>query len=208
VAGAGTGVVEADELLGPERVRAGDVLVAMASSGLHSNGYSLARHVLFDRAGWSLDRHVPELGRTLGEELLEPTRIYTLDVLDLIAGGGVHAVSHITGGGIAANVARVLPVGLHGQIDRPTWTPPPIFGLIGELGSVALPERERTFNEGLGMVAVMAPEAAAAGIRRLAARGVRAWVCGHVRAARPGETSDAAAKGGTGGTVALVGEHA
>jgi phosphoribosylformylglycinamidine cyclo-ligase len=208
VAGAGTGVVEADELLGPDRVRDGDVLVAMASSGLHSNGYSLARHVLFDRAGWSLDRHVPELGRTLGEELLEPTRIYARDVLDLVRGGGVHAVSHITGGGIAANLARVLPVGMHAQVDRPTWTPPPIFALVGELGGVSLAERERTFNEGLGMVAVVDPESAAGAVRRLAARGVPAWVCGHVRAARAGDASDAAAKGGTGGTVHLVGEHA
>jgi phosphoribosylformylglycinamidine cyclo-ligase len=208
VAGAGTGVVEADELLGPDRVRDGDVLVAMASSGLHSNGYSLARHVLFDRAGWSLDRHVPELGRSLGEELLEPTRIYTLDLLDLISAGGVHAISHITGGGIAANVARVLPEGMHGEIARATWTPPPIFGLIGELGGVALTERERTFNEGLGMVAVMAPDAVADGVRRLAARGVRAWVCGHVRASVSGDRSDSPAKGGGGGSVTLVGEHA
>ena len=208
VAGAGTGVVEADALLGPERVEDGDVLVAMASSGLHSNGYSLARHVLFDRAGWTLDRHVPELGRTLGEELLEPTRIYTLDVLDLISGGGVHAVSHITGGGIAANVARVLPVGIHAEISRATWTPPPIFGLIGALGGVALVERERTFNEGLGMVAVMAPESVADGIRRLMARGVPAWVCGHVRSSTAGDASDSPAKGGVGGTVSVVGEHA
>ncbi len=207
VAGAGTGVVEADALLGPDRVRDGDVLVAMAASGLHSNGYSLARHVLFDRAGWALDREVPELGRTLGEELLEPTRIYALDVLDLIAGGGVHAVSHITGGGIAANVARVLPEGLHAVIERATWTPPPIFALIGELGAVALVERERTFNEGLGMVAVMSPELAEAGIARLAARGVTAWACGSVRAAGPQDVSDAQAKGGVGGSVALVGAH-
>jgi phosphoribosylformylglycinamidine cyclo-ligase len=207
VAGAGTGVVEADALLGPDRVRAGDVLVAMASSGLHSNGYSLARHVLLERAGWALERDVAELGRTLGEELLHPTRIYALDVLDLIAAGGVHAVSHITGGGIAANVARVLPEGLHGRIDRATWSPPPIFTLIGSLGGVALVERERTFNEGLGMVAVVAPGAADAAVRRLAARGVPAWVCGEVRQAVPGDVSDSAAKGGTGGSVSLVGSH-
>ncbi|MCU0282534.1 MAG: phosphoribosylformylglycinamidine cyclo-ligase [Candidatus Nanopelagicales bacterium] len=207
VAGAGTGVVEADALLGPERVRDGDVLVAMASSGLHSNGYSLARHVLLERAGWSLDRHVPELGRSLGDELLEPTRIYALDVLDLIAGSEVHAVSHITGGGIAANVARVLPEGLHGQIDRSTWGPPAVFDLIGALGGVALVERERTFNEGLGMVAVVAAEAADTAVRRLVDRGVSAWVCGEVRAARPGDVSDSAAKGGTGGSVSLVGSH-
>ena len=207
VAGAGTGVVEADALLGPDRVRDGDVLVALASSGLHSNGFSLVRRVFFDRAGWALDRHVPELGRSLGEELLEPTRIYTLDVLDLIAGGGVHAVSHITGGGIAANVARVLPPGMHAEIDRPTWTPPPIFGLIGELGGVTLAERERTLNEGLGMVAVLDPATAADAVRRMAARGAPAWVCGHVRVAQDGDVSDAPAKGGSGGTVRLVGEH-
>jgi phosphoribosylformylglycinamidine cyclo-ligase len=101
----------------------------------------------------------------------------------------------------------VLPVGLHAQIDRPTWTPPPIFGLVGELGCVSLAERERTFNEGLGMVAVMDRAHVAEGIRRLAARGVPAWVCGHVRAGHEADVSDAVAKGGTGGTVTLVGEH-
>lgn len=207
VAGAGTGVVEADELLGPARVRPGDVLVAMPSSGLHANGYSLARHVLFDRAGWALDRQVPELGRTLGQELLEPTRIYTADVLALVADGGVHAVSHITGGGIAANLARVLPEGRHVDVDRATWSPLPIFGLIGELGAVALTERERTFNEGMGMVAVVAADRADAAVARLSARGLAAWVCGEVRDARPGDVSDAPAKGGTGGSVSLVGAH-
>lgn len=207
VAGAGTGVVEADELLGPHRVQPGDVLVAMGSSGLHSNGYSLARHVLFTVAGWSLDRQVPELGRTLGEELLTPTRIYTADVLHLVAAGGVHSVSHITGGGIAANIARVLPEGLHADVDRGTWTPPAIFPLIGQLGGVALAERERTFNEGLGMVAVMAAQEAGAAVAGLAERGVPAWVCGEVRSARDGDTSDAAAKGGRGGSVSVVGTH-
>ncbi len=109
VAGAGTGVVEADLVLGAERVRAGDALVAMASSGLHSNGYSLVRHVLLDRAGWALDRLVDELGRTVGEELLEPTRIYARDCLALIDAVDVHAFSHVTGGGLAANLERVLP---------------------------------------------------------------------------------------------------
>lgn len=207
VAGAGTGVVEADSLLGPQRVQDGDVLVAMAASGLHSNGYSLARHVFFDRAGWAVDRHVPELGRSLGEELLEPTRVYTLDVLDLIGSGGVHAVSHITGGGVAANIARVLPAGMHAEVARATWSPPAVFELIGELGAVTLSERERTFNEGMGMVAVVAPGAVADAVRRLEARAVPAWVCGHVRTHRDGDSSDAPAKGGTGGTVRLVGAH-
>ena len=124
VAGAATGVVEADQLLGPERVRAGDVLVALGSSGLHSNGYSLVRKVV-SVAGWSLDRHVDELGRTLGEELLEPTRVYASDCLALAERAGVaglHAYSHVTGGGLASNVARVLPPGLVADIDRGGWT--------------------------------------------------------------------------------------
>ena len=120
VAGATTGVVEADRLLGPGRVRPGDVVLAMASSGLHSNGYSLVRHVLLQQAGWALDRDVPELGRTLGEELLEPTRIYAKACLALAGATDTHAMSHITGGGLAANLSRVMPVEL-------TASPPPVM---------------------------------------------------------------------------------
>ncbi len=180
VAGAGTGVVEADRLLGPDRVRAGDVLVAMASSGLHSNGYSLVRHVLLDRAGWGLDRDVPELGRTLGEELLEPTRIYARDCLALAATVEVHAFSHVTGGGLAANLARVLPAGLQAQVDRTSWTPAPIFDLVGSVGQVGADELERTLNLGVGMVAVVPADAADAATALLAGRGVDAWPCGRV----------------------------
>lgn len=208
LAGFGVGLVDNSSIIDGASIRPGFQIIGLASSGLHSNGYSLVRRIVFDQLNLPPDHVIPECGRSVAEELLEPTRIYALDVLDLIAGGGVQAVSHITGGGIAANVARVLPVGMHAEISRATWTPPPIFGLIGELGGVALAERERTFNEGLGMIAVMAPEAVADGIRRLAGRGVPAWVCGHVRETQPGDRSDAAAKGGTGGTVTLVGEHA
>ena len=181
VAGAGTGVVEADRLLGPERVRAGDAVVAMASSGLHSNGYSLVRHVLLDRAGWSLDRHVDELGRTLGEELLEPTRIYARDCLALADAVEVHAFAHVTGGGFRANLARVLPAGLSADIDRTSWQPPAIFDLVGSVGGVAAEELERTLNLGVGMAAVVAADAADAAVRLLQTRGVDAWVCGEVR---------------------------
>jgi len=209
VAGAGTGVVEADELLGPHRVQAGDVLVAMRSSGLHSNGYSLARHVLLAKAGLPLDAEVDELGRTLGEELLEPTRIYSLDVLALARDAGVdlRSVSHVTGGGLAANLARVIPAELAAEVDRGTWSPHPIFGLIGARGPVGQDELERTFNMGIGMVAVVAPGSAAASVRGLEARGVEAWVCGEVRPRQPGEQGDAEAKGGSGGAVSLVGRH-
>jgi phosphoribosylformylglycinamidine cyclo-ligase len=182
VAGAGTGVVEADLVLGADRVQAGDVLVAMASSGLHSNGYSLVRHVLLERAGWSLDRHVDELGRTLGEELLEPTRIYAKDCLALIEAVEVHAFSHVTGGGLAANLARVLPAGVTADVDRSSWTPPPVFELVRSVGQVAADELERTLNLGVGMVAVVAAGDADSAVRLLQGRGVDAWVCGSVTA--------------------------
>ena len=180
VAGAGTGVVEADRLLGPDRVRSGDVLVAMASSGLHSNGYSLVRHVLLDRAGWHLDRDVAELGRPLVDELLEPTRIYARDCLDLIESVEVHAFSHVTGGGLAANLARVLPGHLSATVQRPSWTPAPVFGLVREVGGMDQDEVERTLNMGVGMVAVVARDAADRAVQALAARGVPAWVLGSV----------------------------
>ena len=180
VAGAGTGVVEADALLGPERVRAGDVLIAMASSGLHSNGYSLVRHVLLDRAGLPLDGRVDELGRTLGEELLEPTKIYSLDCLALTAGTEVHAFSHVTGGGLAANLARVIPDGLHAVVNRGTWAPAPVFDLVGRVGQVEQAELEKTLNMGVGMIAIVPEAAADTALTTLADRGVRAWVAGEI----------------------------
>ena len=206
VAGAGTGVVDAPNLLGPERVRVGDVAIGMRSSGLHSNGYSLARHVLLAHAGLSLDQHINELGRTLGEELLEPTRIYSLDCLDLARADDVdvHAFSHVTGGGLAANLARVIPDSVHIRIDRSTWTPSPIFDVIRREGSVAQVELEKTFNMGVGMIALVAPESVDAAIRRLSDRGVDAWVLGQAQE-RNGELGDAPAKGGKGGSVELTG---
>ena len=137
----------------PDRVVVGDRLVLIGSSGLHSNGYSLVRHVVLERAGWELDRDVPELGRTLGEELLEPTRVYAKHCLALIDAVETHAMAHVTGGGLAANLARVLPPGVVATIDRSTWTPHPVFGLVGALGDVPEAELERTLNMGVGMVA-------------------------------------------------------
>ena len=207
VAGAGTGIVDADALLGPARVLPGDVVIAMGSSGLHSNGYSLARLVLLGDGGPGLAAHVDVLGRTVGEELLEPTRIYALDCLALAAAVDVHAISHVTGGGLAANLARVLPESVAVDIDRSTWIPQPVFGLIGELGRVDRSDLERTFNMGIGMVAVVAEADADAALALLAERGVPAWACGVVRARRDGEMGDADAKGGSGGAVTLVAEH-
>jgi phosphoribosylformylglycinamidine cyclo-ligase len=197
VAGAGTGVVEADRVLGADRIRTGDAVIAMASSGLHSNGYSLVRHVVFDRVGWALDRDVPEFGRTLGEELLEPTRIYALDCLALTRTTEVHTFSHITGGGLANNLARVIPDGLRATVDRSTWTPGPVFDLVGRAGSVERAELEKTLNMGVGMVAVVPPESVDVALATLADRGVDAWVGGEIT--ERGDHTEA---------VALTGDYA
>jgi len=183
MAGATTGVVERDRILGPERVRPGDQVVALASSGLHSNGYSLVRHVLLRQAGLPLDAHVAELGTTLGEALLTPTRVYARDILAMIDAAEVHAISHITGGGLANNLVRVLPSGVAVTLRRETWTPPAIFGLVQRTGDVPLPDLEATLNQGVGMALVVPPEAVDA-VRRVAAeRGIESWVAGEAAAA-------------------------
>nr|WP_237248843.1 phosphoribosylformylglycinamidine cyclo-ligase [Spelaeicoccus albus] len=181
VAGAATGVVEADGLLGPERVRAGDVVIGIESSGMHSNGYSLARRIVAD-AGWALDRHVDEFGRTLGEELLEPTRVYSADLLSVVgdAGDAVRAISHVTGGGLSANVARILPTGTLALMRRASWRVPPVFTVLGDLGSVPVADRERTWNLGVGMVLIVDAARADATIAALADRSLAAWTLGEV----------------------------
>jgi phosphoribosylformylglycinamidine cyclo-ligase len=179
LAGAATGVVEADRLLGPHRVRAGDAVIGLASSGLHANGYSLARQVL-DRTGLALDAEPPELGTSLGEELLTPTAIYARDCLALAAGCDLHALAHVTGGGLAANLARVLPPGTGALLDRATWRPPPVFGLLAGRGGIGAAEMERVFNMGVGMAAVVAAGDADRALRLLASRDVTGWVLGEV----------------------------
>jgi phosphoribosylformylglycinamidine cyclo-ligase len=179
VAGAATGMVRADSILGPDRVGAGDVVVAMASSGLHANGYSLARHVLLSVSRLSLDS-TADLGEPLGEVLLTPTRIYARDCLALAAALEVHAFSHVTGGGLHANLDRVLPTGMRAVIDRTTWTPAPIFALIADRGRVAPAEMERTFNLGVGMLAIVAASVAELALALLRERGVESWICGEI----------------------------
>jgi phosphoribosylformylglycinamidine cyclo-ligase len=200
VAGAATGVVEADRLLGPGRVRPGDAVIALASSGLHSNGYSLVRHVLLGTAdggaGWSLDRHVDDLGRTLGEELLEPTAIYAKHCLALAEHTEVHAMSHVTGGGLAANLARVMPAELRATLERGTWNPQPVFDLVRRVGGISQDDLEMTLNCGVGMVVVCPPDSVDPALHLLDGLGVKAWVAGQVDV-----DPEAAA------TVRLVGQH-
>lgn len=187
VSATAVGVVEAEDVLGPERVRNGDVVIAMKSSGLHSNGYSLARYVLLEKAGLGLDEYMEELGRTLGEELLEPTRIYTKDCLALAAECDVHTFCHVTGGGLAGNLSRVIPEGLVAELSRNTWTPGPIFRTISSIGAVPLEEMEKTFNMGVGMVAVVSAEDKDRALAMLTARHIESWVVGTVRTAQEGE---------------------
>ena len=196
VSATAVGVVEADELLGPDKVREGDVLIAMKSSGLHSNGYSLARYVLLEQAGLPLDGYMEDLGRTLGEELLEPTRIYAKDCLALTSECAVSTFCHVTGGGLAGNLERVIPEGLTAEVSRSTWTPGQIFKTISSVGKVALEEMEKTFNMGVGMIAVVAPEDRERALAMMTARHVEAWELGTVRAAEEGEPR-----------VIMTGEH-
>jgi phosphoribosylformylglycinamidine cyclo-ligase len=180
LAGFALGLVERDRLLGPDRVAAGDVLVGLAASGLHANGFSLARQVLA-RAGIGYGRELPELGRPVGEALLTPTRIYAPHLVDLAAAGvELHALCHVTGGGLPGNLPRCLPPGLTARVDRASWSPPPIFGLLADLGPVEDEELARATNLGVGMVAMLPAAEADRAIAFLADREVPAWVMGEV----------------------------
>jgi phosphoribosylformylglycinamidine cyclo-ligase len=181
LAGAATGVVEADELLGPHRVLPGDVVIAMAASGLHANGFSLVRQIV-DRtgAGLDLDAVPAELSQALGAELLTPTRIYARDCLALAASCDVHALAHITGGGLAANLSRVLPQHADARLDRATWNPPPVFGMLAARGAVDGAEMERVFNMGVGMAAIVGAADMDRALGLLSSRGLPAWVAGEI----------------------------
>jgi len=207
VAGAAVGAVEADAALGPDRVRHGDVVVAISSNGLHSNGFSLVRKILADR-GIGYTERSDELGGVVGEVLLEPTRLYTTPLLAALdeLGGAVHALSHVTGGGIAANLARVLPAGAWVDVDRSTWSPQPVFRVLAQWGGLELADVEGTWNLGVGMLAIVDQSAASAVTHTLTSSGLPAWVVGRVETgAHDLEGFTAGAKGVAGGAVRLVG---
>jgi len=182
VSATGVGVVEESEILGRERVEVGDAVIAMRSSGLHSNGYSLVRHVLLGAGRMRLDSVVDDFGkqRTLGEELLTPTKIYAKDCLGLIEETDVRAFSHVTGGGIPGNLVRILPDHVDAVVDRSTWRPQPIFDLIQAKGRIEDNEMEATFNMGVGMFAIVSSDDADRAMAYLTGRGVEAWQVGEV----------------------------
>jgi phosphoribosylformylglycinamidine cyclo-ligase len=159
LAGFAVGVVDRQKIINGRRSQVGDLVIGLPSTGLHSNGFSLARKIFFEGAGWSLDRYIPELGKTLGEELLTPTKIYVRPVLNLLAKTAVRGMAHITGGGLLENVPRCLPPGLGVSLERQAWTIPPVFALLQRLGDVSEDEMFRTFNMGIGFVLVIAKDA-------------------------------------------------
>jgi phosphoribosylformylglycinamidine cyclo-ligase len=183
IAGAATGVVDAEKQLGSHLVKAGDQIIAMPASGFHANGYSLVRHIL---ATQKLDLHKIYEGfdKSLGEILLTPTEIYTLDCLALIRAQqeNIRTFSHITGGGLADNTARVIPDGLIAKYDRSTWALPAEMKFMAEVAGVPQLDMERTWNCGIGMVAIINPAIADLTIKSLAARGMKAWVAGSIHA--------------------------
>lgn len=210
VAGAATGVVEAEDILGAQRVHPGDVVLALASSGLHSNGFSLVRKIVAD-SGWSWGEHRDDFGRSVGLELLTPTRLYTGALLEalMLHPGAIHSISHVTGGGIAQNLSRVLPPEVAVDVERTSWAPAPVFTILADAGGYALQDVENTWNMGIGMLVVVDAAQADAVATSLRAAGHIVWETGRVR-----QTGDEAlegavthAKGVAGGAVRLVGNY-
>ena len=182
LAGFCVGVVEEERRLGPDRVRDGDVLIGLASSGVHANGFSLVRDALLMRAGYALEAIVPPLRRPLVDELLEPTAIYAPLVLELAREGVVHAAAHITGGGIVENLPRVLPEGLEADVRWGSWPEPPVFELLRARTGATEDDLRSTFNLGVGMVLVVPPDRAEGAIAHAGGSGSDAFPIGVVRA--------------------------
>ncbi|MCZ6690661.1 MAG: phosphoribosylformylglycinamidine cyclo-ligase [Planctomycetota bacterium] len=190
LAGFAVGEVARSRILGPDKVRKGDVLIGLPSVGLHSNGYSLARKVLMGRSNASLRKKVPGSDETIGEALLRPTRIYARPVLavmrDPSLGRALRAGCHITGGGLAGNLPRVIPAGLRAEVRRDSWDVPPIFDLLARKGPIRRAEMEKTFNMGIGFVLISSRSAAARVRKVLSRRGVKAMEIGDVVQGRGG----------------------
>ena len=174
------GMVDRSRILGSDGVSRGDVLVGLPSSGLHTNGYSLARKLVFEEAGWTVDTHVEELGATVGEALLVPHECYVNPVLSLLNEVPVRAMAHITGGGLRDNLPRSLPDGLGALLQRGSWTEPPIFGVLKGIGDVVDDEMFQVFNMGVGLVLILRPDQADRALAKLQSDGQDARVIGEV----------------------------
>ncbi|MBF0210978.1 MAG: phosphoribosylformylglycinamidine cyclo-ligase [Desulfamplus sp.] len=180
IAGFTVGIVDNAKIIDGSGIRNGHKLIGLASSGLHSNGYSLVRKICFEKCGYTVETYIPELGKKLGDELLTPTRIYTQTVLGLIRDLPVHGLAHITGGGIDENIIRVIPDACKILIHKGSWEIPPIFKLLQDAGSVEDREMHRTFNNGIGMIAVVPDGSAQDFMDRLNAMEEKAYIIGEV----------------------------
>ena len=180
VAGFIVGVVERDKLLDGSQVRPGDRLLGLGSDGLHTNGYSLARKILFERMELKPNSRLPGMHCTVGEELLQPHRCYRPGLAPLVAEGWIHAMAHITGGGITGNLPRVLPEGCAARVRSAAWEVPPFFRLLQEKGGVSDDEMRRTFNLGIGMIAIVPPDRLRPAIDRLKKAGERVFEIGEI----------------------------
>ena len=180
IAGFSVGVAERSKLITPARVKAGDVLLGLPSSGVHSNGYSLVRKIVFERKGFKGDEYIEELGQTIGEELLTPTRLYPHICLPLIREFDIHGMVHITGGGFYENIPRALPEHMGAEVNGAAWTIPPVFRLLQEWGNVDWTEMYRTFNMGIGMVLIVSSDEADRITAQLNAQNETVYHIGHV----------------------------
>lgn len=182
LSGFSVGIVDNDKIIDGSGIRNGHTLIGIASSGVHSNGFSLVRKICFDTLGYKVDTHVPELGRTLGEELITPTRIYSSQIISLVRDLPIHGLAHITGGGIDENIIRIIPDACKVIVKRESWEIPPVFQFLQQAGNVTDEEMHRTFNNGIGMIAVV-PEAATQDVMdRLSAMDEKAFLIGEVAA--------------------------
>ncbi len=188
LAGFAVGVVERSEMLSKDKIQNGDIVIGVASSGLHSNGYSLARRVLFEEQGWTPKTQVPDLSELLGEALLRPTTIYVKLVKALLSVGKVHGFAHITGGGITGNLPRILPEGSGAVIARKSWEPLPVFGVIQQAGKIDQEEMFNVFNMGIGLIVVAPSNEAGKIIETIQGQGMAGWVMGEIA---PCSSSDA-----------------
>lgn len=188
LAGSIVGVVEKSKIITGAKVKKGDALIALASNGLHTNGYSLARKLLFEVAGLTPDSHVPELAAVLGDVLLQVHRSYLKPLQSLVKADALSAAAHITGGGVTDNLPRVLPKGLAAMIDTGSWQVPPLFDMLRRIGGVPEDDWRRTFNLGVGMIFVVPAKKAQAALRTLKRAGEGAWVIGEIGAQRRGKS--------------------
>lgn len=187
LAGFAVGVVDRSNIIDGKAIKPGDAIVGLASTGLHSNGFSLARHVFFDKAKLTISSRLPELDQPVGEVLLSPTRIYAKQILTLLQEFPIKGIAHITGGGITENLPRVFPEGVRARINRKAWTVPPVFQTLSKLGQVNPEEMFRVFNMGIGLILVVPPSSVSAVLTKAAALGDRGWLIGEMVSATGGE---------------------